>query len=145
MTEPTKINDQLSVSRQISLADLPALAQAGYATVVNNRPDGEVPKEIDHEAIEAEAKKQDLGYAYLPIVAAAVTRKDVHDFQNLLLRQDKPILAYCQSGRRCYLMYALTRVLSEGASPLALVAEAATKGYDLRDLPTLAEKLLAEK
>jgi uncharacterized protein (TIGR01244 family) len=145
MTEPVKITDQLSVSKQISLADVVALAKAGYGAVINNRPDGEVPKELDHEAVESEAKKQGLGYAYLPIVAAAVTRKDVHDFENLLLRQDKPILAYCQSGRRCYLMYALTRVLNEGASPLALVAEAAMKGYDLRDLPVLAERLQAQK
>jgi sulfide:quinone oxidoreductase len=42
-------------------------------------------------------------------------------------------------------MYALTQVLDNGASPLALVAEAASKGYDIRALPMLAEKLQAEK
>lgn len=145
MTEPTKVNDQLSVAAQISLDDFAAFAKSGYATVMNNRPDNEEPGQLDHVTAETEAKKQGLNYVYLPIVSSAISRKDVHDFQNLLLREGKPILAHCRSGTRCYLMYALTRVLNEGASPLALVAEAAAKGYDIRALPMLAEKLQAEK
>ena len=145
MTEPTKVNDQFSVAAQISLDDLAALAKSGYATVMNNRPDNEEPGQLDHVTAAAEAEKQGLNYVYLPIVSSAISRKDVHDFQNLLLREGKPILAHCRSGTRCYLMYALTRVLNEGASPLALVAEAAAKGYDIRALPMLAEKLQAEK
>ena len=145
MTEPTKINDQISVAAQITLDDLAAFAKSGFATVMNNRPDDEEPGQLDHTTVAAEAKKQGLNYVYLPIVSSAITRKDVHDFQNLLLREGKPILAHCRSGTRCYLMYALTRVLNEGASPLALVAEAAAKGYDIRALPMLAEKLQAEK
>ena len=145
MTEPTKINDQISVAAQISLADLAAFKAAGYTTVMNNRPDNEEPGQLDHATVEAEAKKQGLNYVYLPIVSSAISRKDVHDFQNALLREGKPVLAHCRSGTRCYLMYALTRVLNDGVSPLALVAEAASKGYDIRALPMLAEKLQAEK
>jgi uncharacterized protein (TIGR01244 family) len=145
MTEPTKINDQLSVAGQISLDDLQAFRQAGYTTIINNRPDNEQPGQLDHVAAEAEAKKQGLTYVYQPIVSSAISRKDVHDFQAHLLREGKPILAHCRSGTRCYLIYALTRVLNDGASPLALVAEAASKGYDIRALPMLAERLQAEK
>jgi sulfide:quinone oxidoreductase len=145
MTEPTKINDQISVAAQITLDDLAAFRQAGYTTILNNRPDNEEPGQLSHAAAEAEAKKQGLNYVYQPIVSSAISRKDVHDFQNNLLRAGTPILAHCRSGTRCYLMYALTQVLDNGASPLALVAEAASKGYDIRVLPMLAEKLQAEK
>jgi len=145
MTEPTKINDQISVAAQITLDDFAALKKAGYATVMNNRPDNEEPGQLDHLTAAAEAKKQGLDYVYLPIVSSAISKKDVHDFQSLVLREGKPILAHCRSGTRCYLMYALTRVLNDGASPLALVAEAASKGYDIRALPMLAEKIQAEK
>lgn len=145
MTEPTKINDQLSVAGQISLDDLEAFKKAGYTTIINNRPDNEEPGQLDHAKAEAEAKKQGLAYLYQPIVSSAISRKDVHDFQAHLLREGKPILAHCRSGTRCYLLYALTRVLNDGASPLALVAEAASKGYDIRALPMLAERLQAEK
>jgi sulfide:quinone oxidoreductase len=145
MTEPTKINDMLSVAAQISLADLPNFAKSGFVTIINNRPDNEEPGQLDHVMVAAEAKKLGLEYQYQPINSSAISRKDVHDFSNLLLREGKPILAHCRSGTRCYLMYALSRVLNDGDSPLALVAEAATKGYDIRALPMLAERLQAEK
>jgi sulfide:quinone oxidoreductase len=145
VTEPTKINDQISVAAQITLDDLAAFKKAGYTTILNNRPDNEEPGQLDHLTVAAEAKKQGLEYVYQPIVSSAISRKDVHDFQNNLLRQGKPILAHCRSGTRCYLMYALTQVLDNGVSPLALVAEAASKGYDIRALPMIAEKLQAEK
>lgn len=144
MAEPTKINDQLSVAAQISLADFAALAKQGYATIVNNRPDNEEPGQLDHLTAEAEAKKQGLDYRYQPIMSSAISRHDVVEFQRLLLHEGKPILAHCRSGTRCYVMYALTRALFDGESPLKLVAEAAAKGYDIRALPMLVEKLQAE-
>jgi uncharacterized protein (TIGR01244 family) len=145
MAEPTKINDQLSVIGQISLADIAGFAKAGFATIINQRPDNEEPNQLDHLAAAAEAKKQGLDYRYQPIVTPAITRHDVTEFQNMLLRDGKPILAHCRSGTRCYLMYALMRTLFDGASPLQLVGEAAAKGYDIRALPMLLEKLQAEK
>ena len=145
MAEPTKINDNLSVAGQISLADIPALAKAGFATILNNRPDDEEPGQLNHETAAAEARKAGLSYQYQPIVSSAIALKDVVEFQKLLQHQQKPILAHCRSGTRCYLMYGLTRVLFEGESPLKLVAEAAAKGYDIRALPMLAERLEAQK
>jgi uncharacterized protein (TIGR01244 family) len=145
MAEPTKITDSLSVAGQISLADLAAFAKQGYATIINQRPDNEEPGQLDHLTAEAEAKKQGLDYRYQPIVTNAITRREVTDFQTMILREGKPILAHCRSGTRCYLMYALVRTLFEGESPLKLVAEAAARGYDIRVLPMLAERLQAEK
>jgi len=63
----------------------------------------------------------------------------------MMLREGQPILAHCRSGTRCYLMYALVRTLFDGESALKLVAEAAARGYDIRVLPMLAERLQAEK
>ena len=145
MAEPTKINDNLSVAGQISLADIPALAKAGFATILNNRPDDEEPGQLNHETAAAEARKAGLSYQYQPIVSSAIALKDVVEFQKLLQHQQKPILAHCRSGTRCYLMYALTRTLFENESPLKLVAEAAAKGYDIRALPMLTERLEAQK
>ena len=145
MAEATKINEQLSVTGQISLADIAGFAKAGFATIINQRPDNEEPGQIDHLAAAAEAEKQGIEYRYQPIVTSAITRHEVSEFQNMLLRDGKPILAHCRSGTRCYLMYALTRTLFDGESPLRLVGEAAAKGYDIRALPMLVEKLQAEK
>ena len=145
MVQPTKINESLSVAGQIALSDLAEFKKAGYATIINNRPDNEEPGQLDHLTADAEATKQGLDYRYQPIVSSAITRRDVTEFQNLLLREKQPILAHCRSGTRCYLMWSAGRALFDGESPLKLVAEAATKGYDLRMLPALVEKLEAER
>jgi uncharacterized protein (TIGR01244 family) len=144
MQQPTRINDFLSVAGQISKDDVAALAKAGFASIINNRPDNEEPGQLDHRTAEAEAKKQGLDYGYLPIVTGNITRSQVAEFDKLLLRSPKPVLAHCRSGTRCYLMWAAGRVLFERQSALKLVAEAAAKGYDLRVLPQLVEKLEAE-
>lgn len=145
MAEPTKINDNLSVAGQISLADIPALAKAGFATILNNRPDDEEPGQLNHETAAAEARKAGLSYQYQPIVSSAIALKDVVEFQKLLQHQQKPILAHCRSGTRCYLLWGAARALFEGESALKIVAEAAVNGYDLRVLPSLVEKLQEEE
>ena len=145
MQEPTKINDFLSVSGQIGLDDIDALAKEGYATIINNRPDNEEAGQLDHEKAAAEAAKRGLAYHYQPVTTNTITRREVAAFQNAVLRGPQPVLAHCRSGTRCYLLWNAARVLFDGESSLKLVAEAAVKGYDLRILPSLVEKLQEEQ
>ena len=143
--QTTQITPSLSVAGQISKSDIAEIAKSGFATIINQRPDNEEPGQLAAAEAEAEAKKQGLDYRYQPIVTGAITRAQVAEFQKLLLRSSTPVLAHCRSGTRCYLMWAASRALFDGESPLKLVAEAAVKGYDLRVLPSLVEKLEAEK
>lgn len=143
--QSTRINEFLSVTGQISQADIAEIAKSGFHTIINHRPDNEEPGQLDHETAAAAAKKQGLDYHYQPVTTGTITRAQVADFEKLLLRSPQPILAHCRSGTRCYLMYALTRTLFENESPLKLVAEAAAKGYDIRALPMLTERLEAQK
>ncbi|HXQ53422.1 MAG TPA: TIGR01244 family sulfur transferase [Stellaceae bacterium] len=141
---PTPITDQLSVSGQITREDIAAFAKEGYGTIINNRPDGEEPGQLTNEEAAAEAAKHGLEYRYIPIVTNTMTRRDVVAHQHAVLRGRQKVLAYCRSGTRCYLLWAANRVLYEGESAVKIVAEAALKGYDLRVLPRLIEKLEAE-
>jgi uncharacterized protein (TIGR01244 family) len=143
--QSTQITDFLSVAGQISKDDIAGLAKAGVATIINNRPDNEEPGQLTAAEAEAEAKKHGIDYRYLPVTTNAITRAQVAEFDKLLLRSPKPVLAHCRSGTRCYLMWAAARALFERESPLKLVAHAAIKGYDLRVLPSLVEKLEAER
>ena len=141
----TPITGFLNVTGQITREDVAALAREGFGSIVNNRPDGEEPGQPGTAEIEAEAKQHGLHYAYIPVSHATITRRQVADYQKTVLRGPQPVLAYCRSGTRCYLLWAAARVLFEGDNALQLVAEAAAKGYDLRALPALIEKLEAEK
>jgi uncharacterized protein (TIGR01244 family) len=142
--QSTQINEFLSVAGQISKADIAEIAKAGFGTIINNRPDNEEPGQLDHEAAEAAAKKAGLDYRYQPVTTGNITRTQVVEFERMLLRSRQPVLAHCRSGTRCYLLWAASRVLLNDESALKLVAEAAIKGYDLRVLPSLIEKLEAE-
>jgi sulfide:quinone oxidoreductase len=145
MQQPTKINESLSVSGQIDLGDIATLAEEGYGTIINNRPDNEEPGQLDHERAAAEASKRGLEYRYQPVTTNTITRREVAAFQNAVLRGPQPVLAHCRSGTRCYLLWGAARALFEGESALKIVAEAAVKGYDLRVLPSLVEKLQEEE
>jgi uncharacterized protein (TIGR01244 family) len=145
MQQPTQITPSLSVAAQISKSDIAELAKSGFAMIINNRPDNEEPGQLTAAEAEAEAKQQGLQYRYQPIVTGSITRAQVAEFQKLVLRGPKPVLAHCRSGTRCYLMWAAGRALFDGESALKLVAEAAVKGYDLRALPALVEKLHGER
>ena len=55
--QSTQINGVLSVAGQISKADIAEIAEAGFGTIINNRPDNEEPGQLDHEA----AAKSEFG------------------------------------------------------------------------------------
>ncbi len=143
--QTTQITDVLSVAGQISKNDIADLAKSGVATIINNRPDNEEPGQLTAADAEAEAKKHGIEYRYLPVTTNSITRAQVAEFDRLLLRSPKPVVAHCRSGTRCYVMWAAARALFDRESPLKLVAQAAIKGYDLRVLPSLVEKLEAER
>jgi sulfide:quinone oxidoreductase len=144
MVQVTEINDRLSVAGQIDLADIDALAGAGYATIVNNRPDREEPGQLDHETAAAAAARHKLGYHYQPVTMGTIGRQEVKAFYDAVKAGPHRVLAHCRSGTRCYLLWTASQVLFENQSAPALVAEAAGKGYDLRALPALVEKIRAE-
>jgi sulfide:quinone oxidoreductase len=144
MQGPVRINDQLSVAGQITADEVADLAKQGFATIINNRPDQEEPGQPQSAVVKAEAERRGLGYVYQPVTTSAISKADVTAFQNALLRAPTPVLAHCRSGTRCYLLWGLSKVMFDHESPLAIVAEAARKGYDLRVLPALAEKLQNE-
>ncbi len=145
MQGPVRINDQLSVAGQITKDEVAGLAKQGFGTIINNRPDNEEPGQPAAADVQAETERQGMRYLYQPVTTSAVSKADVTAFHNAMMRSPAPILAHCRSGTRCYLLWGLSQVLFDNASPLAIVAEASHKGYDLRVLPALAEKLQSEK
>ena len=75
-----KVSEDFGVSPQLGIADLPALAAAGFRSLVCNRPDGEAPDRPTFHEIEAEAKKHGLVVRFLPVVARKVRDEDADDF-----------------------------------------------------------------
>lgn len=126
-----------AVSPQIEPDDVPAIAEAGFETVICNRPDAEVPVELRAEALRAAVEAAGLRFVELP--ATHATMDDALVAAQRAAAAEGPTLAYCASGTRCSILWALGEA---GHRPVQdILADAARAGYDLSGLaPRLAER-----
>lgn len=126
------LDDRLSASPQIAPEDMPAIAGAGYRSVVSNRPDGESPDQPSAAEIESAARDAGLAFAHAPVVGGSIAESDVGHFRQTLDDLPKPILGFCRTGTRTTTLWALQHAGKRAAAELIAVAGAA--GYDLSGL-----------
>ncbi len=96
-----QLSADVCVAGQLDPAAMAWAAQAGFKSVINNRPDFEGgPDQPTSEAMRQSAEAAGLAYAFLPVQPAVQTPQDVARFAELLAALPKPILAFCRSGAR---------------------------------------------
>jgi uncharacterized protein (TIGR01244 family) len=96
-----QLSADVCVAPQLDPAAMAWAAQAGFKSVINNRPDFEGgPDQPTSAAIEAAAKAAGLRYVHLPVQPALQTPQEVARFAELLAELPSPILAFCRSGTR---------------------------------------------
>ena len=121
----------LSVSAQISVADLAAIAQAGFKSIICNRPDGEGADQTGFKEIEQAAQAAGLQARYLPAETGKVTDEQGAAFGQLMDELPKPVLAYCRSGTRSIVTWAIGQMVSGEREASELIALGTAAGYDL--------------
>ena len=128
--ETKKIDDELSVSAQIFTSDLEALKEAGFKSIICNRPDGEGGDQPSFSEIEAKAKELGLTAFYQPVTTGKVTDEDAETFAALFASAPKPVLAFCRSGTRSTTLWSLSRA---GLVPISdILSKAKNAGYDMQ-------------
>jgi len=133
-----KITTDISVSEQISVAEVQIAADAGFKTVVCNRPTSE-PGQPETDEMKGAITAAGMKYIYQPVVSGGVTFEDVAAFGELMASADKPILAYCRSGTRCSTLWALSEAPTRDIDEiLHLTSEA---GYDYSGMRGTLESL----
>jgi uncharacterized protein (TIGR01244 family) len=96
------INEAFAVAPQLRPEDMPAVAAAGYKSVIINRPDFEGGADQPTAAAVSEAAlSAGLQVEYQPVVGSAMTIGDAARFAELLKILPGPVLAYCRTGTRC--------------------------------------------
>lgn len=95
-----KVNDRLSIGAQPNPSDFRELRSLGFATVINNRPDGEEPTQQTANEASLEAEAAGLAYVRQPVTLGAITESEVRNFQHHIVRLNGPIFAHCKSGTR---------------------------------------------
>lgn len=123
------LSDDYAVSPQIAPTDVAAIAEAGYTTLVCNRPDGEIPPEVQADAIRAAAEAAGLNFVLNPVVGGAISMDNVTAQAKAISASTGPVLAYCASGNRSSIVWALAHA---GKRPTdELIAIPAQHGYGL--------------
>ena len=104
-----QLSTELSVAPQLDAAAMAWAAQAGFKSVINNRPDFEGgPDQPTNADVEAAAHAAGLRYAHLPVSPMMQTPQEIAQFAQLLADLPKPILAFCRSGTRSGNLYRAT-------------------------------------
>jgi sulfide:quinone oxidoreductase len=136
--EIKKVNDEFSVSSQIGLDDVSALADQGIRSLICNRPDGDASDQPTETEVEAAATAAGLSMVYLPVTSGKFSSEDVDDFLAALERLPKPVHAYCRTGTRSLTLWSLYQQrLGVPAADIMRTADRA--GYDLSNIFSAAE------
>ena len=139
-----QLSDRVFASPQIGLEEVAEAARMGIGLIVNNRPEGESDDQVPGSEIESAARAAGLDYVAIPVTHAGFSEGQMKAMAAALASTDKPVLAYCRSGTRSTLLWALAQA-SQGKQPDELAAAAAQAGYDLTPIRALLDMLTAGK
>lgn len=138
-----KIDDKTYASPQITVADVAEAKALGVVLIVNNRPEGESDDQTPGTEIEAAARAAGIAYVAIPVSHAGFSLPQVEALDAALAAAgDAPVLAYCRSGTRSTLLWALTQA-KRGMAPDEIAARAAGAGYDIAPIRAQVDMLAA--
>lgn len=138
-----KLTDNVYASPQIGLGDVAEAKGLGVGLIVNNRPEGESGDQTPGAEIAAAAQAAGIDYVAIPVTHAGFSEPQVTAMRVALERAgDTRVLAYCRSGTRSTLLWALAQA-SAGADPRVLAEAAAGAGYDLAPVAPMLDILAA--
>lgn len=139
-----QLTPRIFASPQIGLTEVAEAQAQGIGLIINNRPEGESDDQLAGADIEAAAAAAGIAYVAIPVTHAGFSQPQVTAMAAALGSTDAPVLAYCRSGTRSTLLWALAEA-SRGESPDALAAAAAAAGYDVTPVRAVMDMLASQK
>jgi uncharacterized protein (TIGR01244 family) len=136
-----QIADGYAVAPQLEPGDMARLAEAGVTTVICNRPDAENPPPLQAAAMQHAAEAAGLAFVFNPVTSGMLTESNVEEQAEAIAGSDGPVVAYCASGNRSTVVWALG--VAGEMRPDDILARATAGGYDLNWLRPQLEALAA--
>lgn len=101
MQETRLVEPGFYVTPQLSIDDIADVKAAGFASVINNRPDREGEQgQPDSISLEAAARVAGLNYRHLPVPPSGHADADARRMVELVRSLPQPVLAFCRTGTR---------------------------------------------
>lgn len=143
MIDIRPLSDRYAVSPQLDPEDFEAVRAAGYTTVIDNRPDGEIPPSHHAEAMRRAAEAAGLAFVVNPVVSGALTLENVEAQSRAAAAAEGPVLAYCASGNRSAMLWLLGQAGTRDTGEL--LEATARAGYQHGHLRPQIEDLAARR
>lgn len=103
------LDDKVHVAPQVTIDQLDAARDAGVTTVISHRPDGEEPGQMSFADLEAAAAERGMKAVHIPVVPGRLTPTHIDAFKDASANCDGKILAFCKSGMRASMVWALSK------------------------------------
>ncbi|MDO1582546.1 TIGR01244 family sulfur transferase [Rhizobium oryzicola] len=100
-----QINDEYSVTGQITPEDLDQIKAMGFKAIVCNRPDHEEPDQPTFADVAERARELGLEIAHVPVGRMGVDGDAIAGMVDVLDDMPRPLLGYCRSGARSTAIY----------------------------------------
>lgn len=139
---PVALSEVIAVGEVPTAEQIQILANAGFRSLLNTQPDGEVSRLMPSAEAEALALKAGMSYRHVPIVSRRPPGTSIDAFDEALRTLPRPIYACCYSGARTAAAWALAAARHQDP---AMVIEACTAaGYDMSFMKPQLEARFAE-
>jgi uncharacterized protein (TIGR01244 family) len=120
------------VSPQITLMDMEFLLKKGFRKIICNRPDFEVPPNIQSNVIAKSALEIGISFEYHPLTFENMYAENIEKQMAFIEESKSPVLAYCTSGTRSAAIWALGQI---GKMPKEEILKTTLEsGYNLEGL-----------
>ena len=137
-----QVTETVFAGPQITVEAVAEAKDLGIVRIINNRPEGESDDQTPGAEIEAAARAAGIDYVAIPVGHGGFSQAQVDAMSAALEGLDGPVLAYCRSGTRSTLLWALARAKA-GDNPAVIASKAAAAGYDVSPVRQLIEMLSA--
>ena len=108
MPEFINLTQDIAIGPQIELQDFEALREAGFASIINARPDDETGDYLLSDAAKKYAQATGLSYVHCPTENHSIFEPENADcFEKAIATLPKRIFAHCKSGTRAAILWAL--------------------------------------
>jgi len=133
-----QITPRYYVAPQISINQLGALKEAGITRILCNRPDEEVPESLASKEMQKAAEAAGMEFAFQPLTHATMNEDNIVRNRALGAEKAGVTLAYCASGTRSCIAWALGQAGQDSADAILAAAQAA--GYNIENMRPYLEQ-----
>ena len=125
-----RLTESYYVAPQIEVEDIEKIANAGFVKIICNRPDEEIPSYLNSKLMKTAAAEVGIDFDILPLTLTAITKENILKQFDMVSQAKGPVLAYCTSGMRSTILWALSRAGIRKAEDIISTARKA--GFDLQ-------------